>query len=169
MIVPTVALPPVMPLTFHTTAVFVAFCTVAVNCLVSFILTAALVGETVTVTGGFTTATFTGPDTPPSGFVTVTGTPLLVDEAVPVAVSFVAELKVVARAVPPNFTTAPLWKPVPFTVSVKLPTVSGEGLSEMMAGGGTTVTDALPIAVGSATLFACTLTVAGDGTAAGAV
>jgi len=105
----------------------------------------------------------------PSGFVTVTGIPLLVDEAFPVAVSFVAELKVVDKDVPLNLTTAPLWKPVPFTVSVKLPTVRGEGLSEVIAGRGMTVTDALPIAVGSAALFTCTLTVAGDGTARGAV
>ena len=158
-----------IPFTFQTTDGSVAFCTVAVNCLVSLILTEALVGDTVTVTGGFTTATFTGSDTPPSGFDTVTGTPLLVDDAFPVAVSFVAELKVVARGVPPKLTTAPFWNPVPFTVSVKLPTVSGEGLSEVIAGRGTTVTAALPIAVGSAALFACTLTVAGDGTTAGAM
>ena len=50
--VPVVALPPVTPLTFHVTAVFEVFVTVAVNCLVRPMRTLALVGEIVTVTGG---------------------------------------------------------------------------------------------------------------------
>jgi hypothetical protein len=119
---PTVELPPTTPFTFQTTAVFEAFCTVAVNCLVRFTLTVALAGDTVTVTGGFTTATLTAFETPPSGLVTVTGTPLLVEEAFPVAVSLVEELKVVASGAPPNLTTAPLWNPEPLTVRAKFPT-----------------------------------------------
>ena len=89
--VPTVELPPMMPLTFHVTAWFDEFCTVAVNCRVWRTLTVALEGDTVTVTGGFTTATLTAFETPPSGLVTVTGMPGLVEDAVPVAVSLAAE------------------------------------------------------------------------------
>jgi hypothetical protein len=107
LMVPTVELPPAIPFTFHVTLWLDEFCTVAVNCLVFLTLTVAEDGDTVTLTGAFTTATFTVFETPPSGLVTFTGTPLEGDEAVPVAVSFVEELKVVASAEPLNLTTAP--------------------------------------------------------------
>src|SRR5438876_896764 len=48
-IVPTVALPPVTPLTCQVTAVLAVFCTVAVNCWVPPIATVAEVGEIVTL------------------------------------------------------------------------------------------------------------------------
>src|SRR5256885_3430194 len=50
-IVPTVALPPVTPLTCQVTAVLLVFCTVAVNCCVPPAPTVADAGEIVTRTG----------------------------------------------------------------------------------------------------------------------
>src|SRR5213080_2634849 len=50
-IVPTVALPPVTPLTCQVTAVLLVFCTVAVNCCVPPAPTVADIGEIVTRTG----------------------------------------------------------------------------------------------------------------------
>src|SRR6266478_2696169 len=49
-IVPTVALPPVTPLTCQVTAVLPVFCTVAVNCCVPPAPTVADTGEIVTLT-----------------------------------------------------------------------------------------------------------------------
>jgi len=54
LIVPTVAFPPLTPLTCHVTAVFAVFPTVAVNCCVSEVTTVAVLGLTATVTGGVT-------------------------------------------------------------------------------------------------------------------
>jgi hypothetical protein len=51
LIVPTVEVPPVTPLTFQMTEVFAAFCTVAVKARVRPTRTVALVGEMVTLTG----------------------------------------------------------------------------------------------------------------------
>jgi hypothetical protein len=59
-IVPTVASPPTMPLTFQTTAVFVAFCTVAVNCCVRLIRRRALPGEMLTLTAAAAVAVGVG-------------------------------------------------------------------------------------------------------------
>ena len=50
--VPTSTLPPVIPFTFHVTAVFVALLTVAVNKSVVLMRTLAEVGEIFTLTGG---------------------------------------------------------------------------------------------------------------------
>ena len=131
LIFPTVEFPPVTPFIFQTTFVF------AVNCRVWRILTVALAGETVTVMGGAVTAMLTAFDTWPPGFVTVMGTALLMEEAEPVAVSFNEVKYVVVRAVPLHFTTAPLWKLLPFTVRVKLPIVTGFGVTDEIAGAGT--------------------------------
>src|SRR5947207_5347336 len=49
-IVPTVALPPITPLTCQVTAVLLVFCTVAVNCCVPPTPTVADTGEIVTRT-----------------------------------------------------------------------------------------------------------------------
>src|SRR5947207_2873719 len=49
-IVPTVALPPLTPLTCQVTAVLLVFCTVAVNCCVPPAPTVADAGEIVTLT-----------------------------------------------------------------------------------------------------------------------
>jgi hypothetical protein len=49
-IVPTIALPPVTPLTCQATAVLLVFRTVAVNCWVPPVATVADVGEMVTLT-----------------------------------------------------------------------------------------------------------------------
>ena len=56
---PTTLLPPPTPFTRQVTVLTVVFFTVALNCLVCFTTTLALVGEMVTLTGG-------------GGFVTVT-------------------------------------------------------------------------------------------------
>jgi hypothetical protein len=50
-IVPTVVLPPVIPLTLQVTAVFDVPVTVAVNCRVADVMTVADDGETLTRTG----------------------------------------------------------------------------------------------------------------------
>ena len=50
-IVPAAVFPPVTPFTCQVTAVLLVFCTVAVNCRVSPVLTVAEVGEIVTLTG----------------------------------------------------------------------------------------------------------------------
>ena len=50
--VPNVEFPPVTPFTFQVTDVFVVLVTVAVNCLVVFTRTLALVGEMLIPTGG---------------------------------------------------------------------------------------------------------------------
>ena len=49
---PTSESPPTTPFTFHVTAVFVAFATVALNCCVAPRSTVAVPGETYTVTRG---------------------------------------------------------------------------------------------------------------------
>lgn len=79
----------------------------ALNCFVFRTLTEALEGDTVTVTGKFTTSTVTAFETPPSGFITVTGMPEPVEEADPDALSWIGETKAVANAAPPSLTTAP--------------------------------------------------------------
>jgi len=50
-IVPTVALPPVIPSTCHVTVVLLVFDTVAANCFVEPAATVAEVGETLMLTG----------------------------------------------------------------------------------------------------------------------
>jgi hypothetical protein len=50
--VPASAEPPVVPLTLHVTAVFVVFNRVAANCWLCVVTTLAVIGLTVTETGG---------------------------------------------------------------------------------------------------------------------
>src|SRR5271154_4393405 len=65
---------------------------------------------------------------PGSGLATSTATaPTWATDAVPVAVSWVLETKVVVRLTPPNETVAPLTKSEPVMVRVKLPTFMDEG------------------------------------------
>ena len=68
---PSVELPPVIPLTFHVTVLLDVFCTVAVKLWVLLIRTMALVGEMVTLTAaaGGVTVTRAVPIT--TGWVTV--------------------------------------------------------------------------------------------------
>jgi hypothetical protein len=80
------------------------------------------------------------------------------DDAVPDAVSFVADTNVVGSGVPANDTTAPAAKPVPLTVSVNAPTGNDDGLTELIEGNGSTVTAAVPLAVGVLRLAARMLT-----------
>jgi hypothetical protein len=71
--VPTVELPPVVPLTCHLTLVSDVFFTVAVNWRVRRRRTTVLAGDTETVTAMFgDTVTETGADACPSGFARVT-------------------------------------------------------------------------------------------------
>ena len=108
-------------------------------------------------------------ETAPSGVFTTTGTDCCGAEALPDPVSLVADTNVVESGAPAKEITDPATNPVPFTVSVKLPTGTGDGLTEEMLGSGRIVTDALPVDVGEAVLVARTVTVAGLGTADGAV
>ena len=65
---------------------------------------------------------------PGSGLATSTATaPTWATEAVPVAVNWVLETKVVVRLAPPNETVAPLTKLEPVMVKVKLPIFSDAG------------------------------------------
>jgi hypothetical protein len=90
--------------------------------------------------------------------------------AVPVAVSCVAELKVVCKGALANKTSAPLTSPLPLTVSVKLPTETVVGETEVNAGIGlSSVTGAAADTEGFAVLVAVTFTVLGFGRFAGAV
>ena len=118
-------------------------------------------------------------ETCPSGLVTSTiWLPVWV--VLPEAVSFEALANDVASAVPFNLTTAPAWNALPVTVIMKLPARNGFGVTEVITGGGFTggggggagaviVTDAIPVSPGVVVLTACTVTVAGVGTAAGAL
>ena len=139
------------------------------NCFVLFTRTVAAVGEMVMATGGgavtFTNAVF---ETSPSGVLTTTGTDDFGDGALPVAVSFDDDTKVVASATPSNATAEPVTNPTPFTVIVKFPAGTGDGLTELMLGSGMIVTDAAPDDVGDAVLVARTVTTAGFGTSDGA-
>jgi hypothetical protein len=169
LIVPTVALPPVMPLTFQITEWFELFWTVAVNCLVRLMRTLAVVGEIVMViAGAAVTLTYAVLDSSPSGVWTTTGTDGVAAGALPVAVNRAAETKVVARGVPSNQTSEPAENPTPSTVRVNAPAGIGDGLTDVMPGSGRIVTEELPVAVGVTVLAAPTMTVAGLGTASGA-
>src|SRR5271156_2684591 len=108
---------------------------------------------------------------PGLGFVTVTGTlPACAAVAVPLAASCVDDTNVVARAVPPKFTTAPLTKFVPITSNVNAPRVSAGGVTETMVGTGfCNVTAAVPELVLSAILVAVTLTAVFRGSVVGAL
>src|SRR5262245_47485588 len=103
-------------------------------------------GDTLMLTAGAaTTLTSTIFDTSPSGVVTRTGTPVLAAGALPVAVTRDADATVVGSATPSKETTEPAVNPAPFTVSVKFPTMTGEGLTEEMLGIGMIVTLAVPL------------------------
>lgn len=115
-------------------------------------------------------------ETCPSGFVTWIGRPPVL-AVPPVALSREFERKLVASVAPLSFTTAPAWNPVPVIVRMKLLPRDGLGVMEIIAGGGATagggvaagaliVTKAV---AAEADAIACTVTVAGFGTAAGAV
>src|SRR6266436_634172 len=96
----------------------------------------------VMVGSGLLTVKFVGADVPPPGaaFVTVTGKvpPAAMSAAAIAAVTCVALTNAVVFAAPLKFTTAPLTKPVPLTVSVNgaPPAVALAGDSDVMAGAG---------------------------------
>ena len=102
--------------------------------------------------------------------VRLTAVPFCAEVELPVAFSWVAEIKVVGRAVVPNMTCAPLTKFVPLTVIVKLPTGMGEGETALTVGTGfSSVSALLPVIVVSVTLVAVIVSVFGEGTVAGAL
>lgn len=91
------------------------------------------------------------------------------DDAVPVAVSFAEETKLVASADPANSTFAPLTKPLPFTVSEKFPELTDVGAMLLSTGTGlSSVSVAVHGAVGSAALVASMVTTFDAGTTDGA-
>src|SRR5258707_739108 len=109
--------------------------------------TVAEVGETVMLTGGWAiTLTKNVFDTAPSGVFPTTGTADFGAGAFPAAESCVDETKVVDSGAPSKETTEPDVKHAPLTVSVKLPTLTGDGLTAEMLGKGRIVTDELPLA-----------------------
>src|SRR5258708_11569585 len=116
---------------------------------------------------GATMSTRTVFEMPPSGVETTTGTDDFAAAALPGAVSLVDDTKLVGSATPSNDTTEPATNPPPVTVSVKLPTKTGEGLTAVMLAAGMTVTAAVPLAVETAMLVARTVTVGGEGTIVG--
>src|SRR5271154_4770854 len=174
-IVPTCVLPLISPATDHVMAVFVVPVTVAVNCCDAPVTKFALVGEMVTLMLelGALSTTVTAFETaePGFGFVTVTGTlPACAAVAVPLAVNSVDDTKVVASAVPPKFTTAPLTNFVPITSNVNAPMVSAGGVTETIVGTGfCNVTAAVPELVVSARLVAVTFSAVFRGSVGGAL
>lgn len=126
-----------------------------------------LAGEIAIVTVGATTSTNTVFEVSPSGVLTLTGTEDFGVDALPVAVNFTADTNVVVKVTPSNDATEPATNPTPFTVNVKVPVVSGDGLTDVMLACGMIVTVAVPLDVGEATLVARTVTVGGEGTTVG--
>src|SRR6266513_2927619 len=178
-IVPTVALPPVTPLTCQVTAVLLVFCTVAVKCRVPPAPTVADTGEIVTLTtaaGVMVTcaeADFVGSawDTAATvtmaGFGTTAGAVYRPElDIVPtVALPPVTPLTCQVTAVLLVFSTVAVNCCVP-----PAPTVADTGeIVTRTTAAGVMVTCAEPDFVGSAWDTAATVTVAGFGTTAGAV
>ena len=168
LIVPTVPLPPTVPFTFQVADVFVVPWIVAVNCRPWRTRTVAVTGEIAIETGrGATTFTKTVFETSPSGVVTLTGTDDFGAGALPVAVNAIGDTKFVASSAPSNDTIEPATNPAPSTVSVKLPAVTGDGLTDVMLACGMIVAIAVPLDVGDATLVARIVTDGGEGTTVG--
>ena len=168
---PAVVFPPLTPFTCHVTLSSVVPLTVAVKVAVRLTRTTALAGDTVTETGTLAiTETLYAAEICPSGFKTVTGTDDPVADVEPDAVNRDAETKLVASETPARRTTAPFRNPLPFTVKVKVPAVSGLGVTEEIDGAGyLIVTVAVPLTVGMDTDVARMVTAAGEGTEVGAV
>jgi len=106
---------------------------------------------------------------PGSGFSTeIANVPALL--ALPVAVSCVADTKVVAKELPETRTVAPVMKLAPVRVSEKVPRLTEEGEIPVRVGVGlrSVTTEELDLEV-SAALVAVTETVLGEGREAGAV
>src|SRR6266853_794790 len=178
-IVPTVALPPVTPLTCQVTTVLPVFCTVAVNCCVPPAPTVADTGEIVTLTtAGGVTVTWAEADFVASAW----------DTAVTVTVAgFGTTAGAVYRPALDIVPTVGLPPVTPLTCQVTAvllvfctvaanccvlpaPTVADTGeIVTLTTAGGVTVTWAEADFVASAWDTAVTVTVAGFGTTAGAV
>ena len=106
---------------------------------------------------------------PGSGFTTVMPKIPAVD-AEPVAVSCVAETKVVVSGVAPSMTWAPGMKLLPVTVREKLPVLTLAGLVPTSVGMGFKIVTALEeVAVLKAALVAVTVSALGLGRDTGAV
>ena len=176
--VPTVAFPPRTPFTLNRTVVIAAPVTVAVNCCVAPFITFALVGDMLTFTPAeivtVAVADLVGSATLVAVTVTVAG-----DGIVPGAVYKPVELMVphAAPVQPAPETlkvTAVFVVPVTVAVNCSVPlgaALPDPGLRVTATGtaGAVTVTVDVADFVGSATLVARTVTVAGDGAVAGAV
>ena len=106
---------------------------------------------------------------PGAGLVTATGKEPE-EEALPVAVSCVAETKLVDKGIPPKVTCAPETKLAPVTVREKFPVPMLAGLMPLNIGMGFRMETLLePLALESAALVARIVTEAGFGSAAGPV
>lgn len=106
---------------------------------------------------------------PGFGFMTATANDPA-DACVPVAVSWVDDIKVVASGAPARSTSAPLTNPLPFTVIANAPAGTDAGAIPVSTGNGfCNVTELLPDAPASAELTARTVTELGAGSIAGAV
>src|SRR5580658_9915665 len=116
------------------------------------------------------TVTFTAPELALPGFGLVTNTGIVpAAEAVPDAVSWVADTNVVVIAFPPNETCAPLTKLLPVSVRLKEPVAKEVGATLLRTGTGfSSVTTIENVALESAALTAFTVTVFGLGSALGA-
>ena len=172
-IVPTVALPPGAPFTFHTTLGLVVPVMVDLNCTVSVGRRFAPAGEMRTRMPDAPTFTIRLEEAidPGSGLDTLTCTdiPFCADVAVPVAVNWVDETNFVVSAMPLNMTLAPFTNLLPVTVSVKFPTETAVGDTAVTVGTGfSSVTMTLPERVLSDEDVASMLTEFGLGRAAGA-
>ena len=132
--VPTVALPPVMPLTDQATAVLVDPVIVAPKACVAPGASVALVGDTATLMPEFGGSGFVVPlptliitvslvvaPTPVCATFSGTCVPACAALALPVTRSSVAETRVLASGTPPKVTTTPSVKLEPFSRRVNAP------------------------------------------------
>ena len=164
-IVPTVALPPTTPFTLQFTAVFVVPVTVAVNCCVAPVTTVALVGLTLTATGTMVTvaeAELVARAWLVAVTVTVAGVGTVVG----------AVYRPVVLIVPHAAPVQPAPETLQFTATLAVncwvPAVGTVALVGLTTTAGSIVTVAVFELV-EAWLVAITVTVAGEGTADGAV
>src|SRR5262245_6534537 len=102
-----------------------------------------------------------------SAVVTLTGTDDFASGAFPVAVNFDDDTKFVVNCTLSKEIVEPGLNPAPLTVSVKLPVITGDGLTEVMFACGMTVTAAVPLDAGDTALVARIVTTGGDGTTVG--
>jgi hypothetical protein len=141
-IMPTVAFPPLIPLTSQVTARFRLFLTLAVNCCCPPAATVAEAGEIATTGIGLLIAKVNALDVPPPGAgvatLTIAVPAAAISAAVIAACKLVLEADVVVRAFPFHCTVEVDTKLAPVTVSVNAaaPATAELGFSEPTASDG---------------------------------